>query len=368
MEEEGLGKLLRKRIAGLERGSAGLSLEEAKKKSGLREVVKLASNENPLGPSPKAVEAQKKAAEWANIYPDPSGFELRSVIAETHGVKVEQVLHGNGSSELITFIGETFINEGDECIIPKPTYHRYQEITEIMGGRNVFSPLKEYRIDLEDMAKKITPKTKLIVIVNPNNPTGDIVRHREVESFLNKAGKNRIVVFDEAYSEYVDDREFPRTVEYISKGYPVIVTRTFSKVYGLAGARLGYAISSPKVIGYLNLVRPVFNVNRIVQRAGIEAMRDKEHFNRCVQMVWDEKSYYYEEFEKMGLFYLPTFGNFIFVRVGEDDLKVHEAMTKRGVIIRPMTPWGYKGFVRVTIGTHDQNQKMFSCLKESLQE
>lgn len=368
MSNRGLLSLLSKGVQHVEVGSAGLSSEEVKRKYGLAEIIKLASNENSLGPSPKAIEAAKSAAETMNIYPDPTGFQLRSVIARTHGVNVEQVLHGNGSAELITFIGQVFLNPGDECIIPQPTYHRYQEITDIIGGKNVFSPLREFRIDLGDMLKKVTPRTKLIFIANPNNPTGDIVKRDEVEAFLDKVGSEKVVIFDEAYAEYVEDKNFPRAIEYISAGYNVIILRTFSKAYGMAGTRLGYAISSPDIIQYLNKVRHVFNMNRFAQVAGIEAMNDTDHLNRCLQLIWEEKKYCYEEFREMGLSYLPTSSNFIFVNAGVDDLKLHETMTKNGVVIRPMTHWGYKGFIRVTIGTHYQNEKMVECLKKSLGE
>jgi histidinol-phosphate aminotransferase len=368
MSKARIFNLLSKGVAHLEMGSAGLSSEEAKRKYGVTEIIKLASNENPLGPSPRAIEIAKKAAEVMNIYPDPTGFELRSAIAKTHGVKVEQVLHSNGSAELITFIGQAFINPGDECIIPKPTYQRYEEITDITGGEKIISPLREFRIDLEDMAKRVTSRTKLIVIVNPNNPTGDIVKSLELEAFLNKVGKDKVLIFDEAYAEYVEDKDFPEMIKYISMGFHVIVLRTFSKAYGLAGTRLGYAISSPEIIQYLNSVRPVFNVNRIAQMVGIEAMNDKDHLNRCLQMVWNEKKYCYEEFNKMGLYFVPTSANFIFVNVGVDDLNLQEIMTRNGVIIRPMTPWGYKGFIRGTIGTHYQNEKMVECLKKSIGE
>jgi histidinol-phosphate aminotransferase len=368
MTEKDVSKLLRKGITSLEAGTAGLSLEQVKRKYGLTEVVKLASNENPLGASPRVMEIARDIAEKANIYPDPTGHKLRSTLAKERGVGVDQVLHGNGSGELITFIGEVFVNEGDECIIPKPTFHRYQEVFHIMGARNILCPLKEYRIDLEDMGRMVTEKTKLIIIVNPNNPTGDIVKSTEVDAFLGKIGTDKIVVLDEAYGEFVEDREYPDAIGLIGKGFNVIVLRTFSKAYGMAGARLGYAISSPEIIKYMNSVRQVFNVNRFAQMAGIEAVKDKEHLQKCLQLVWDEKRYYYDEFNKMGLSFVPTSANFIFAEVGVDDLKLHEAMIKRGVIIRPMTPWGYKGCIRITIGTHYENEKAVTSLKEALKE
>lgn len=352
----------------MDRSSAGLSLEEVKRKYNLTKIIKLASNENPLGPSPKAIEMGREMAGQMNVYPDPSAFDLRAAISTVYGVKAEQVLHGSGSSELITFIGAAFINQGDESIIPKPTYHRYQEITQIMGGENLLVPLKDYRVDLAGMAQRLSPRTKLIVIVNPNNPTGDIVRQQEVEGFMKAVGKDRIVIFDEAYGEFVDDPAYPRALEFISQGYAVIVLRTFSKVYGLAGARVGYAISSPEIIKYMDRVRPTFNVNRFGQLAAIAALKDREHFRVSTQMVWDGRQFYYEEFQKMGLFYLPTWANFIFVKVGSDDMTVHEALVRKGVILRPMTPWGYKGFIRMTIGTREQNEKVVAALKKSLSE
>ncbi len=368
MPEEVVLKLLRRGIGTLVGSSAGLSLEEVKRKYNLTEIIKLASNENPLGPSPTAAAVGRKMADEMNVYPDPSAFDLRAAIATFYGVKSEQVLHGSGSTELITFIGATFINQGDESIIPKPTYHRYQEITQIMGGENLLVPLKDYRVDLAGMAQRLSPRTKLIVIANPNNPTGDIVRHQEVEEFMRVVGKDRIVIFDEAYGEFVDDPAYPRALEFISQGYAVIVLRTFSKIYALAGARIGYAISSPEIIKYMNRVRPPFNVNRLGQQVAIAALRDREHFRMSTQMVWEGRQFYYDAFQKMGLFYLPTWANFIFVKVGSDDMKVHEALVRQGVILRPMTPWGYKGFIRVTIGTREQNEKVVAAMEKSLAE
>jgi histidinol-phosphate aminotransferase len=310
MIQEDAKRFLREGVEELEISTTGLSLEEAKRKFHLAEIVKLASNENPLGPSPKAVEAAKGMAGMMHVYPDPPALPLRAVIAQTHGVRIDQVLPGNGSSELIAFIGYAFINQGDECVIPTPTYHRYQEISQLMGARNILVPLKEYRIDWEQMASKVSAKTKLLIIVSPNNPTGDIVRRRELEAFLQQIGKNRIVVLDEAYAEYTDQ------------------------------------------------VRPTFNLNRFAQYAGMEAMKDREYFQRCRQLVLDEKKYYYEAFAQMGLYYLPTSANFIFVGVGVDDQKLHEELVKLGIILRPLSAWGYKGFLRITIGTHGQNEKV----------
>jgi histidinol-phosphate aminotransferase len=368
MNQENIEKFLRGGVEELEISTAGLSIEEARRRCQLTEIVKLASNENPLGPSPQAKKVAMEMAGKMNVYPEPAAAALRSVIAQTHGVAADQVLHGNGSSEVITFIGHAFINQGDECVIPTPTYHRYQEISQLMGAKNILVPLKEYRIDWEEMGRRASAKTKLFVIVSPNNPTGDIVRRREMEAFLQQVGKNRIVVLDEAYAEYTDDPEFAPGVEFIAQGYPVIVLRTFSKIYALAGARLGYAISRPELIKYMDQVRPTFNTNRFAQFAGMEAMKDQEHFQKCRKMVLDEKKYYYEEFKKMGLYHLPTSANFIFVGVGVDDQEMHAALVKLGIILRPLTPWGYKGFMRITIGTHEQNEKVVAGMKKALGE
>lgn len=368
MIQENFKKFLREGVEELEISTAGLSMEEAKRRFHLTEIVKLASNENPLGPSPKAVEAVKEMAGMMHVYPEPPAVALRSVIAQAHGVQIDQVLHGNGSSELITFIGHAFINQGDECVIPTPTYHRYQEISQLMGARTILVPLREWRINWEEMAQKASAKTKLFVLVSPNNPTGEIVRRRELEAFLQQIGKNRIVVLDEAYAEYTDDPDFAPGVEFIARGYPVIVLRTFSKIYALAGARLGYAISTPELIHYMDQVRPTFNTNRFAQFAGMEAMKDREYFQKCRQMVLDEKQYYYTEFKRMGLYFIPTSANFIFVGVGVDDLRLHGELVKQGIILRPLSAWGYRGFMRITIGTHEQNAKVVAGLKRALAE
>ncbi|MBW2136687.1 MAG: histidinol-phosphate transaminase [Deltaproteobacteria bacterium] len=340
-----------------------------KRELGLDEIINLGLNENPLGPSPKTVRAVNEAAKQMHLYPDPGALELRSVIALAHGVEPDQVLQGNGASELISLFSEAFIDNGDEMLTPEPTFHQFQDATHIMGGKNILSPLKNFRIDLDDMARKITPKTKLIILINPNNPTGDMLTKPEVEEFLARVGKEKIVIFDEAYAPYVErEKDFPDTVEFIRQGYNIVVLRSFSKAYGLAGMRVGYAISRPEFIRRMVRIRNVFNVSRLAQKAAVEAFKDKEHLQKSVKLVWEEKKYYYREFENMGLFFYPTSSNFILVNVGVDDVKLAESMKRRGVIISPQTSNGYKGFIRVTIGTHEQNVKMIACLKGCLAE
>ena len=346
----------------------GPTMEELKKKNNLPELINLSLNENPLGASPKVLEKIKAMVGEMSIYPDPDAREFRSLVAEEHGVSIEQVIPGNGACELISLVGQAFVNPDDETITPDPTFHVFREITSIMGGRNILSPLKEYRIDLEDIANRITSKTKLIIIVNPNNPTGDMLSDSELDSFIMEHGKDKIVVLDEAYGLFANPKEFPDATKYINQGLNIIALRTLSKAHALAGARVGYAIGSLELINRMQSIRPVFNVNRLAQIAGCEALKDKEHLNKCLTLVEEEKQYYYNEFKKMNMSYVPSAANFIFVDVGVDDVELSKALVKKGVIISAMTSSGYKGCIRITIGNHYQNEKMIASLKEAIEE
>lgn len=368
MASEEIRPLLRKGIAEIGMRFFPLSEEEVKDTYGLQKLTKLSANTNPLGPSPKVIESIRNAAERISLYPDGKASKIREAIARRRKVEISQVIAGNGSAELITCIGETFIDEGDECILPAGTYKPFQNVTRAMGGICVMSPLKEFRIDLEDIANKVNVKTKLIVLVNPNNPTGDILRMREVKAFLKQIERHTIVVFDEAYGEYVEEPDYPDTVEFVAQGHKVIALRTFSKAYGMAGLRLGYAISNADIIGYVQTVRQVFNVNALAQIAAVEALNDVNHLKRSIQLVWDEKKYYYRQMEVLGLRYLPTSSNFLLVQVSVDDMALCETLIRRGVMITPGTPLGFKGFVRISIGTREENERVVHCLGQCLSE
>ena len=361
-----ISPLLRKEITELGIRKFSLSAEEVKEHYHVQEVHRLNGNENPLGPSPRAIQKLRELAGEMHRYPDAKATAFRTEIARLYDIELDQVVHGSGSNELIRCICEVFINKDDECLMPFGTFKPYLDRNLILGGRNIISPLLNHKVDLDDMLKRVTPKTKLIVFVNPNNPIGNIIEHKEMEQFLQKVGRDIVVVFDEAYAEYVDHSGFPRSIEFIKSGYNIIVLRTMSKAYGLGGLRIGYAITNRAIFEYLNSVRLRFNVNAMAQAAAIEALRDSDHLKKCVQFVWDEKHYYYDELKKLGLSYIPTSTNFIFINVGIDDIKVKDAFMQKGILISAMTPSGFKGFIRVTIGTHDENVRVIKTLAENI--
>jgi len=301
------------------------------------------------------------------MYPDGSCYHLKGAIAEKLGVAAENILVGNGSDEIIKLLSEAYLYPGDEIIIPNPSFAEYEFGAKVMGARCIFSPLKDFRIDLFDMLKKLTSKTKMIYVCNPNNPTGTIVYREEVDRFLNKVPAHLLVVFDEAYYEYVSDSRYPQTVDYVLEGRPnVVVLRTFSKIYGLAGLRVGYAVGPSSIIAHVNRVREPFNVNMLAQAAAAAALGDEDHIKRSLGVNSEGKNYLYKEFEKMGIRYWPTEANFIWADLGKNIKEVFHEMLKRGVIIRTGDIFGYDTFARITIGTPEQNKRLIKVLGEVL--
>jgi len=344
----------------------GKPIEEVKRELGLEEIIKLASNENPFGPSPKAVEAMVKAANEVHIYPDGNAFYLKEALAKSLGVDTEQLFLANGSDEVIQMIAVTFVNPGDEAVMAAPTFPRYQPTVLMMNGVTHELPLKDHQHDLEAFAAKINSRTKLIYICNPNNPTGTFIPKGQMDDFMARVPENVIVVFDEAYFEYVDDHEYPNGLDYLAKGQNVIVMRTFSKMYGLAGLRLGYAITRPELVAGMNRVREPFNVNAMAQAAAVAALADQEHVAKVKAANLAGRDYLYQAFERMGLSYIPTVANFIMVDTGKESAKVFQALLKKGIIVRSGDNLGYNTSVRVTIGTPEENQKFITALEEVL--
>ena len=346
----------------------GKPIEEVQRELGLKEVIKLASNENPLGPSPLAVEAIKKAASKVNLYPDGNAFYLKRELAEHVGFPPEQIILGNGSNEVLQIIGDTFISPGDEAIYSQQAFVVYMLVSRICGAVEVTTPLTpDYRHDLRAMADAITPKTKVIFIANPNNPTGTIVTREEVDEFMERVPEHVLVVFDEAYYEYVENPEYPDTLKYVREGRNVIVLRTFSKIYGLAGLRIGYGISTPRIIELLNKVRQPFNVNLIAQEAARASLKDSEHVAKSRRVNSEGKRFLYEQLERLGVEYVPTEGNFLLVHLRRPGEKVFQEMLKLGVIVRPMGGYDFPNSIRVTIGTREQNERFIEALKVALE-
>lgn len=362
-EERGL---IRKEISAIKPYIPGKPIEEVKRELGLKEVIKLASNETSVGPSPLAVEAIKKEAKNVNFYPEGSNKLLREKLAQRLNLDKEMIILANGADNIIDLLGLAFINKDDEIIMGEVTFPVYESVVKIMGGKIIFAKLKDYTYDLEEIARRVNKRTKLIIVCNPNNPTGTIVTKEAVDKLMEDVSEDVIVVFDEAYCDYVEDENYPDSLPYVREGKNVIVIRTFSKIAGLAGLRIGYAIAKQELIGYLGRVVDVFSVNRLAQVAALASLNDEEHRRKILRLNKEGKEYLYSELKRLELFYVPTETNFIFIDLKKDTKVIYEKLLKKGVIIRPGETWGCPNFIRVTIGTPYENKKFVQALKEVL--
>lgn len=344
----------------------GKPIEEVERELGITDIIKMASNENPLGPSPMAVKAMAEALQNVGLYPDGSCFSLRRAVAEHWGVRPEQLIFGNGSDELIHYIGVTFLTPEDEVIQADPTFVRY-EAAGILNNCKVHKvPCRDLTHDLDAMGDRINERTKIIFIANPNNPTGTIVLQKDVDRLMARVPERCIVVFDEAYYEYVEHPEYPQTIPLVEEGRNVIVLRTFSKIYAMAGLRLGYGIARPRIIEYLEQVREPFNVNSIAQVGAIASLKDPNQVPNARRVNSEGRAYLCGEFDRMGLPYTPSQANFVFVDVKRDCVPVFKELLKRGVITRTGDIFDLPTWLRVTIGTMDQNRRFIAALEEVL--
>ena len=359
-------RLARKGILALPPYVPGKSIEEVERELGKKRWVKLASNENVLGPSPKALAAIRRELSNLHMYPEGPCPDLRQALARRFFVSEENVVISNGADNLLVLIASAFLNEGEEAVMASPTFSMYPTVTRTLGGRPVEVILKAFTYDLPSMLKKINRKTKLVFVCNPNNPTGTIVSRSELDVFLSKIPEGVIVVLDEAYWDFADSPEYPKGVSYVKAGKPVVVLRTFSKVYGLAGLRVGYAIGREDLIDCLYRVREPFPVHRLGQAGAVAALKDKTHAGRSIRMVIEGRKYLYRELDKMGLFYLPSQANFIFMDLGKDSKEALQDLLREGVIIRPGYIWGYPTFARVTVGRMEDNRRFIKALKKIL--
>lgn len=359
--------LTRKGILKIESYVPGKSIEEVQKEFGAKKWIKLASNENLLGPSPKAVAAIRK--ELLNIYLYPEGpcTVLKRALAEKFAISEKMVVISNGADNLILMIANTFVNEGDEVMMADPTFPVYTNVTQIMGGKLIKVKLKDFTHDLDAMFKKVNRKTKLVFICNPNNPTGTIVSLEALEPFLSHLPKHVVVVLDEAYGDFVEDAFYPNGLDYIKEGKQIIVLRTFSKVYGLAGLRVGYALGREDLVHFLYQVRDPFPVHRLAQVAAMAALNDKDHRVRSIELVHEGKRYLYKELDRIGLFYVPSEANFVLIDFKKDSGEIFKALLKEGIIIRPGKTWGYPTFARLTIGKMEDNRRFIKVLKKILE-
>jgi len=340
----------------------GKPIEELERELGITGCIKLASNENPLGPSPKAVAAIKKAAEGLNRYPDGGGFYLSQALTKKYGVDPGQIILGNGSNELIELVVRTFVQPGDEIISADPSFVVYTMITQAGGGTNVIVQCKDMRHDLEAIAERITPKTKIVFIANPNNPTGTMNSKAEMDHFMKRVPEQVIVAMDDAYCEYVTHADYPDSLDYLKEGRNVLVLRTFSKIYGLAGLRIGYGITTPEIAGLMNKVRQPFNTNSLAQIGAVAALADRKHVERSIANNNEGRQFLSQTFGRLGVSFIPTEANFILFETARDGQELYAALLKRGVIIRPMG--GNR--LRVTIGLPEENKRFADELEKIL--
>lgn len=345
-------------IAALSPYVPGKPIEELQRELGLTRVIKLASNENPLGPSPKALAVVNETAASLHRYPDGGAFRLREALADRWKVTLDHIILGNGSDEILGMLARTFLSPGDEAVMADQTFVIYKMEVMAAHGKAVTVPLKQWRHDLSAMAAAITARTRLLFLCNPNNPTGTMVSAEEVGRLLSRVPEHVIVVFDEAYVEYVRSAEFPDSLAYVREGRNVIVLRTFSKIYGLAGLRIGYGVTTPEMTNLLNRVRPPFNANSIAQRAALAALDDDEHVanSRAVNQAGMEQVV--AGLKTLGFAPIPSEANFVYFDAGRDGRELFEALLRQGVIVRHIEG----RMVRVTIGQTEDNQVFLTAL------
>lgn len=344
----------------------GKPIEETKRQLGLKQIFKLASNENPFGPSPKAVNAIKRSLAGINRYPDSRGFYLKKRLAKYFALSTENFVLGNGSDELIDVLIKTFVEPDEFIVTADTTFLEYEIIAQVNGRKVKKAPLRYFKYDLEAILKLVDKKTKLIFIANPNNPTGTYVNRDEVRRFLNALPEQVVVVFDEAYDAFIDVDDYPDSLSYLKSRKKVVILRTFSKAYGLAGLRLGYAIAQPELVNYMERIRQPFNVNSLAQAAGVAAIDDSDFLKKTRRLTLEGKDFIYRKLSKIGLGYVPTVANFILIDTGMDGVKVFKAMLKFGVIVRDMKQYGLNNFIRLTIGTPVENSRSMEVLRKVL--
>jgi histidinol-phosphate aminotransferase len=338
----------------------GRPIEEVERELKLR-AVKLASNENPLGPSPRAMEAAREALAESHRYPDGGGHYLREALSGLHGVPMENVILGFGSSELIDLSARLMIRPGEEGLTAQGSFALFYISIQATGGTLVALPLKDYGFDLAAVARAITARTRYIVIANPNNPTGTLFTADEFESFLRRVPEDVLVVLDEAYCDYVSHPNYSRSIELVRSGANLLVLRTFSKVHGLAGMRIGYGIGPAAMVVELNKVRTPFNTSGVAQAAALAALGDVEHIQRSVESNRAGMAQLSRGLDRLTATWIPSFGNFIYIEAGPHAAKIAAEMEKLGVIVRPLGWMGLPEGLRVTVGTAEENEKFLAA-------
>ncbi len=343
----------------------GRPIEEVARDLGLDPagIIKLASNENPLGPSPRALAAMRQALNQAHLYPDGGGYYLRGAIAEHFGLERENVILGNGSNEIIEFIGHAFLQPDSEVVAAEHAFVVYKLMATLFAARTIEVADPGFVHDLDAMLEAITPQTREIFIANPNNPTGTLVDGNAIARFMDRVPDHVVVVFDEAYHEFL--AEPPDTLRYVRDGRNVVILRTFSKIQGLAALRIGYGIAPVPLIQVLQKTRQPFNANAVAQAGALAGIRDEEHQHRTRELTWEGLRFLESAFTSMDLEFVPSQANFVLVRVGDGDA-VFQALLKRGIIVRAMRGYKLPEWIRVSVGLPEHNRRFVDSLREVL--
>ena len=362
--------LATKGVQALQAYEPGKPLEELEREYGISQAVKLASNENPLGPSPEALRVIRDQLNNLARYPDGNGFALKSALANKHGVTTEQITLGNGSNDILELLARAFVTPENNVIFSQHAFAVYPIVTQAVGAKAVITAARDWGYDLDAILTAIDGKTRLIFIANPNNPTGTWLAHQQLDKFLSQVPSEVLVVLDEAYYEYATDPamgagDYPNGMQWLDDYSNLVVTRTFSKAYGLAGIRVGYSVSHPEIADLLNRVRQPFNVNSLALAAAEAALTDHEHLAKGLACNVSGMQQYTHAFTDLGLDYIPSVGNFICVKVGEAAI-IYEQLLRQGVIVRPVANYGLPEYIRITIGTEQENQRCIAALQKAM--
>ncbi len=345
----------------------GKPVEELERELGLTSIIKLASNENPLGPGKKALAAIQATLPDLALYPDGNGFNLKCALADKYGVDTNQITLGNGSNEILELVARAFLTPGLEVVFSQHAFAVYPLVTQAVGATAVVAPALNYGHDLDAMLQRVIDKTRLVFIANPNNPTGTLLSHADLEGFIGALPDTCICVLDEAYCEFVADNSADDSIAWLKKYPNLLITRTFSKAYGLAGLRIGYGLSSPQLADILNRVRQPFNNNMLALAAAEAALTDTEHLQNTITVNAQGMQFVTEGFITLGLEWIPSAGNFVLVDLKQPAMPIYEALLRKGVIVRPVGVYELPNHLRITIGTQEENQLFLQALTEVIQ-
>ncbi len=344
----------------------GKPIDEVQREYGLTDVIKLASNENPLGPSPKAMQAAVEMMSDVNRYPMAGGYHLKGALCECFNLDRDWFILGNGSTEIVEQICEAFLDPGDEAITGREMFFKYPIAIRFMNGVPILVNLVDYKLRLDDVLQRITSRTKIIFIANPNNPTGTLISRGELDDFIDRVPLGVVVVLDEAYHEFLPPKDDPESIRYVRERRNVIILRTFSKIYGLAGLRVGYGIAPPHLIASLNKVREAFNTSSVAQHAALAALDDREFVERTLQNNEIGKVFVEEGLTNLGIPPIPAHTNFFLVELPMNGREVFTRMLHQGVIVRPLTGYGLENHIRVTVGLPEENREFLKAIEEVL--